>query len=124
MSATILIVDDNVPQRRSLRVGLEVAGFNVVESATAQDALIELAHRPVDFAILDAMVAGESGLELSRRFRFRHPRLPLLLTSSSRLPRDQMAALTPNVLACVPKPYNLGELTSFLQRVLDTAATG
>jgi CheY-like chemotaxis protein len=125
MTARILIIDDDGPQRRSLRLGLELAGFAAAEAATARETLATVDCTRIDFAIVDAHIDGEEGLELARRLRFRHPQLPLVVTSSSRLSREQTASLTPNVLAFVPKPYNLNELSAFLHRVLDrTAAVG
>jgi hypothetical protein len=50
--------------------------------------------------------------------------LPVVLTSGSCISRRELGTSMLNVIAFVPKPYNLAELAGFLQRKLDQAATG
>jgi CheY-like chemotaxis protein len=123
MRHTILIVDDDGPQRRSLRLGLELSGMRATEADSGAAALAMLESNPVTLAIIDVMMPGTTGLQLVRRLRFRYPGLLLILTSGYNLSRDHLDRLPPNVIAFVPKPYNLAELTEFLERKLGRVAT-
>jgi DNA-binding NtrC family response regulator len=124
MRHNILIVDDDGPQRRSLRLGLELAGMSASEAASGEAALELLEEKRVTLAIIDVMMPETTGLQLVRRLRFRHASLPLILTSGYHLSREHLERLPPNVIAFVPKPYNLAELTEFLERKLGHVANG
>ena len=65
----ILIVDDEAAIREMIRVALEMAGFDCLEAANAQEAhAAVIDHRP-DIILLDWMLPGTSGIELLRRLR-------------------------------------------------------
>lgn len=121
----ILVVDDDGPQRRSLCLGLELLGFSPLEAASAAQAVEILASTHVTIAMVDVCLGAETGAQLVRRLQFRHPRLPVVLTSGGcRGVTERERADMSNVIAFVPKPYNLDELASFLQRKLEQAVAG
>jgi DNA-binding NtrC family response regulator len=125
MQHRILVVDDDGPQRRSLCLGLELLGFSPVEASSSSNAVDILDTVPVTLALIDVGLSYDSSVQLVRRLRFRYPRLPVVLTSGgcagvSERERATMA----NVVAFVPKPYNLDELANFLQRKLEQAVAG
>lgn len=121
----ILVVDDDGPQRRSLCLGLELLGFSPLEAAGSRDAVEILDTTSVTLALVDVCLGDENGTQLVRRLQFRFPRLPVVLTSGGcgRIGAQERAAMG-NVIAFVPKPYNLDELASFLQRKLEQAVAG
>ena len=66
MAHTILIAEDDGDIRGLLRLYLEGEGFRILEADSGSRAL-ELARRaPVDMAVLDIMMPGLNGFELSR----------------------------------------------------------
>lgn len=121
----ILVVDDDGPQRRSLCLGLELLGFAPLEAASAGEAAAILDTTDVMLALIDVCVGDETGTQLVRRLQFRHPHLPVVVTSGgcASLGERERAEMA-NVIAFVPKPYNLDELALFLQRKLEQAAAG
>jgi DNA-binding NtrC family response regulator len=125
MPHRILVVDDDGPQRRSLCLGLELLGFSPLEAASSADAVEILNTAAVTLALVDVCLADETGTQLVRRLQFRHPRLPVVLTSGGCTGlADRERATMGNVIAFVPKPYNLDELANFLQRKLEQAVAG
>ncbi len=65
----ILVVDDS-PHNRMVAAGhLEAAGYEVVAVATGEDALTQLAARPVALVVLDVLMPGIGGFETCRRIR-------------------------------------------------------
>jgi len=124
MPHRILVVDEDGPQRRSLCLGLALLGFSPVEAAHPVAAVEILDHTPVTLALVD-VCGDESGSQLVRRLQFRYPHLPVVLTSGgcAELVERDRASMN-NVIAFVPKPYNLDELANFLQRKLEQAAVG
>ncbi len=121
MAARILIVDDEENHRRTLTIGLRLEGFEVAEAVDGEDALRRLEEVEVDFAIVDLMMPGINGLDLARRMRFRHPEVPILLTSAYHLSTRQIERADVGAVGFLPKPYELQELVRYLRDKLDAA---
>lgn len=121
----ILVVDNDGPQRRSLCLGLELLGFSPIEASSSTHAVEILDTVPVTLALVDVGLTYEVSMQLVRQLRFRFPRLPVVLTSGgcAGVSERERAAMD-NVVAFVPKPYNLDELANFLQRKLEQAVAG
>jgi nitrogen-specific signal transduction histidine kinase/CheY-like chemotaxis protein len=79
--ATILIVEDDVAVRSSVRRLLERHDYRVLEAPCGSQALIVLAESAVDLVISDMVMPEMSGLELRQRLRELRPNLPVLLMS-------------------------------------------
>ncbi|MDW8363986.1 MAG: sigma-54 dependent transcriptional regulator, partial [Myxococcales bacterium] len=83
MTGTILVVDDERNIRRTLRLVLEGAGFEVLEAESAEAALELLGQHDVDVVILDVRLPGKSGIEALAEIRSQPAtaRLPVLVIS-------------------------------------------
>ncbi len=83
MSSTILVVDDEKNIRRTLRMVLEGAGFDVADADSAENALTVLAQDGIDCMILDVRLPGKSGIELLEEIRGKRQlrELPVLMVS-------------------------------------------
>ncbi|MEZ4254440.1 MAG: sigma-54 dependent transcriptional regulator [Polyangiales bacterium] len=83
MSATVLIVDDEKNIRRTLRMVLESAGMDVVESEDAEGGLKLLETEPVDVVILDVRLPKMNGIDALKQIRERPEtrRLPVVMVS-------------------------------------------
>jgi two-component system, chemotaxis family, chemotaxis protein CheY len=60
----ILLVDDDEPLRRMIRLTLEQRGFSVVEAKDGNDALAEHTKSPCDLILTDVLMPQRDGLEL------------------------------------------------------------
>ncbi len=115
--ARVLVVDDSRAQRQLLSVYLRRWGYDVVESASGEEALALCADSPVDVVISDWMMAGMTGVEFCKRFRA----LPregygyfILLTSKSE--KAEIArGLEAGADDFVPKPVSSDELRARLR---------
>lgn len=65
----VLIVDDNALMRMILASMLIQRGFDVTETATAEDGLAIIQQKPIDLLMLDIMLTGMSGIELCHILR-------------------------------------------------------
>ena len=65
----VLLVDDELPNRRTMRRVLESAGFRVVEAGGGEEALEQLTLNTVDVVLLDVLMPGIDGFETCRRIR-------------------------------------------------------
>jgi DNA-binding NtrC family response regulator len=119
MYGRILVVDDEANQRRSLAIALRLEGFDVHEAEDAESALRKLQGMEVDVVIVDLMMPGLNGLDLSRRIRFRYPKVSIVLTSGYHLTERQLSRIGIDSIAFVPKPYCLDDLSGFLRSKID-----
>ena len=65
----VLVVDDDINQGRALALGLSLEGFDVRTAIDGLTALSLLAADPAEIAIVDLMLPGMNGMELSRQLR-------------------------------------------------------
>lgn len=119
----VLIVDDEVNHRKALAIGLRIEGYDVLEAKDGRAALDVLADHPVDVAIVDLMMPGINGLDLCRRLRFRHPTIPVILTSAYHLSERQLQRAEIRVFGFLPKPFEMDELVTFLRAKLEAPVT-
>ncbi|HWL89292.1 MAG TPA: response regulator [Polyangiaceae bacterium] len=118
LGAKVLVVDDEVNQGRALALGLKLEGFEVTTALDAEGALASLAQSPADIAIVDLMLPGINGIELSRRLTQLYPKMRVILTSAYHLSERQLVRADCGVVGFVPKPYRLDELAAFLRAKL------
>jgi nitrogen-specific signal transduction histidine kinase/CheY-like chemotaxis protein len=109
-----LLVDDEEFVRLSTADMLADIGYDVVEAASAEDALRLLAGGMVpDLLLTDHLMPGMTGAELAQRARARHPALPVLIVSGY-AETDGV----PAELARLAKPFRKAELADSLAALL------
>ena len=67
--ATVLVVDDDASIRDMIRFVLEKAEMDVQTAANAHEGLLRINEKRPDIILLDWMMPGLSGLEMTRRLR-------------------------------------------------------
>jgi len=105
----ILIVDDEPPIRKLLRMGLSSQGYEALEAANGKTALELLARRSA-LVILDLGLPDVDGLDLLRRIRQRQQNLPVVVLSSRGDEAGKVAALDLGADDYVTKPFGMDEL--------------
>ena len=109
LKPTMLIVDDDRAARHSLRMVLEVYGYNVRDFASAED----LAGDPLESdsaLILDVDLQGTSGLELLKRWRASGSFVPAVLVTGRATDRIRAEAACLEALALFEKPIDIDAL--------------
>src|SRR3954471_11108569 len=98
-TATLLLVEDDPLIQTFLADNLTADGYELVVSATLEDAMRELEFKCPDLAIVDLRLPDGSGLELVRRVRAADgvgrldPELPLLMISGCGTELDRLRGL-------------------------------
>ena len=108
-SLKILVVDDEPPIRKLLRMGLTSQGYEVLEAPNGRTALDLLARKPA-LVILDLGLPDIDGLDLLRRIRHRQANLPVVVLSSCGDEAGKVAALDLGADDYVTKPFGMDEL--------------
>ncbi|HEY7688608.1 MAG TPA: response regulator transcription factor [Dongiaceae bacterium] len=113
----ILVVDDDKRLRELLRRYLSEQGFRVTIATDAADARRKLAGLDFDLLILDIMMPGESGLDLTRSLR-QQKAVPILLLTAMGEADDRITGLDSGADDYLPKPFEPRELVSRVRAVL------
>jgi two-component system nitrogen regulation response regulator NtrX len=77
----ILVVDDEEPIRKTLRMALEYEGYDVSECASGQEALVRIEKDPPEVVFLDIKMPGMDGLEVLEKVT-EHARAPQVIMVS------------------------------------------
>jgi two-component system, OmpR family, KDP operon response regulator KdpE len=113
----ILVVDDEPPIRKLLRMGLTSQGYEVLDAPNGKTALDLLTKEP-DLVILDLGLPDVDGLELLRRIRHRAESLPIVVLSSRGDEAGKVAALDLGADDYVTKPFGMDELFARMRAAL------
>ena len=113
----VLIIDDEPPIRKLLRMGLGAQGYRVFEASDGKTAMQELANSP-DLIILDLGLPDVQGLELLREIRSRNDSTPIVVLSSRVEEPAKVHALDLGADDYVTKPFGMNELLARIRAAL------
>jgi two-component system KDP operon response regulator KdpE len=114
----VLIVEDDVALRQSLRGTLEAAGFWLGEASSGEEAALALRHHPFETVLLDVNMPGIGGMEACRRIRQTYPLLPILMLTVRDEEKDKVEALDAGADDYITKPFQFLELTARLRSAI------
>jgi two-component system KDP operon response regulator KdpE len=117
---TLLIVDDEPRILDSVRMNLELEGYQVFEATNGQEALDEVRRRLPDLVVMDVMMPEMDGFEALRELR-RFSQVPVVLLTVKADERDVMHGLDLGADDYVAKPFSPGVLLSRIKAVLRRA---
>ncbi len=119
MPATrILVIDDEPPIRKLLRMGLTSQGYHIQEAPDGKTALDLLGREKVDLVILDLGLPDMKGHELLRIIRERDETVPIVVLSSRGDERGKVEAFDLGADDYVTKPFGMNELLARLRAAL------
>ncbi len=113
----ILVVDDDQRLRSLLHRYLSENGFRVSEAEDAKQARQRLLSVEFDLIILDVMMPGETGLELTMSLHSIGS-VPILLLTAMGRPEDRIAGLEGGADDYLPKPFEPRELLARIHTIL------
>ncbi|MEP6887091.1 MAG: response regulator transcription factor [Nitrospirales bacterium] len=119
--ARVLVVDDERHIRRSLQVSLESRGYVVETAETGEQALTAFTNRLPDIAVVDLVMPGMDGVELTRCLRQRSA-LPIIVLSAIGEERRKVEVLEIGADDYVTKPFGTEELLARIRALLRRAA--
>ena len=118
MSAgSILVIEDEAPIRRFLRISLEAHGFTVHEARTGEDGLALCTAVQPALAIVDLGLPDVDGLEVIERLR-EWSTIPIVVLSVRSDEGQKVAALDAGANDYVTKPFGISELMARVRAAL------
>jgi two-component system KDP operon response regulator KdpE len=114
VSIKVLVIDDEPPIRKLLRMGLSTQGYEIIEATNGKNGLALLAENP-DVIILDLGLPDIPGLDLLAMIRERNERVPIVVLSSRGDETAKVQALDHGADDYVTKPFGMEELLARLR---------
>ena len=119
--ATVLVVDDEQLIRWSLAERLKADGLDVVEAATAQEALDRFGP-DVDLVLLDYRLPDSDGLRVLKKMKAAQPDVPIILLTAFSSIETAVEAMKHGAYHYANKPFNLEEIALVVAKALETTA--
>lgn len=116
----VLVVDDDEPVRRLIRLNLELEGFEVAQAGDGRECLTLVRTDPPDVITLDLRMPTLDGLSAAARLReAEHSRhIPLILITGAATPRDRVRADEIGIDAVLAKPFTPQDLVATIRGVV------
>lgn len=118
MAVRVLVVDDEPPICKLLRVGLGTEGYAISEAVNARDAIARIEAEEPDLVLLDLGLPDMTGQELLRLWRGEGRTLPIVILSSRTDEAGIVQALEAGADDYVTKPFGMRELAARLRVAL------
>jgi two-component system response regulator MprA len=119
----ILVVDDDAKIRTVVRRGLAYEGYRVVEAGSGEEGLEKAREHLPDLVILDVMMPGMDGLEVTRRLRSTGDEIAILMLTARDEVKDRVAGLENGADDYLVKPFSFEELLARVHALLRRRAT-
>jgi two-component system, OmpR family, KDP operon response regulator KdpE len=113
----ILIVDDETPIRKLLRMGLATQDYEILEAPSGKSALEFLNEKP-ELVILDLGLPDIEGQQLLGMIRARDESVPILVLSSRGDEAGKVRALDNGADDYITKPFGMDELLARIRAAL------
>jgi len=113
----ILVIDDEPPIRKLLRMGLSTQGYEILDAPNGKTALSLLDSKP-DLVILDLGLPDIQGHDLLRMIRARNDSVPIVVLSSRGDEAGKVQALDLGADDYVTKPFGMDELLARIRAAL------
>lgn len=115
MSLNILVVEDDPRVADFLRRGLVGEGWTITLAASGEDALEILEGPGFDVVLLDILLPGISGHDVSRRLRFKGDLTPILMLTALDGSDDVVSGLRKGADDYLAKPFRFDELVARIE---------
>lgn len=108
---TILVADDDAEIADLIGLHLEKEGYHPIKVTNGPAAVQVIQSRHIDLAILDIMMPGLDGYEVTRQIREQHG-LPIIFVSAKTSDLDKITGLVIGADDYMTKPFNPMELVA------------
>jgi CheY-like chemotaxis protein len=114
----VLVVDDEGDIRMSVRLALQLAGYEVVEAATGEEAVRCVVEQSPDAVLLDLRLPDIDGWTVLERLEElgRFPQVPVVIGSADAAPASRHRALDAGCAGYLVKPFEPDALIALLEQ--------
>ena len=117
----ILVVEDDTNTRKLMTAVLKENGFYPIPAGNGMEALNLLDNHHIDLVLLDIMIPGMDGYELTKRLRESNYSLPILMVTAKQLPEDKHRGFIVGTDDYMTKPVDEEEMVLRIKALLRRA---
>ena len=115
----ILVVEDEDAIREVVALNLRLAGYEVTEAASAEQALAVFSPSAgFDVAVLDIMLPGMNGFSLCETIRRDSASIGIIMLSAKTLETDKIKGLSIGADDYMTKPFSVSELLARVEALV------
>lgn len=114
----VLLVEDEPHLHETLRLNLELEGYEVFSAMDGKQALQQLAQAHFDVVVLDWMMPEMDGITILEHLRLHQKNLPVLMLSARSQAQDRVTGLKAGADDYLSKPFHLEELLLRVQKLV------
>lgn len=114
----VLVVEDEASIRRFITLNLEMAGYEIGEAESGEEALERFAAFLPDVVVLDLMLPGINGLEVCQHIRETAPESLIIMLTAKGQDTDKIMGLELGADDYMVKPFNPFELIARIKAML------
>jgi two-component system KDP operon response regulator KdpE len=111
----ILLIEDEPPVKKFLRITMQTQNYKVIEASTGQEGLKLAAMEQPDVIVLDLGLPDMDGIEIIKAVRGWSPKVPIIVVSARGREQDKVIALDAGADDYISKPFSVGELLARLR---------
>ena len=121
MKPTILIIEDDPDNARSVNEAAEDAGFDVTAAATGLDGVALFRERTPDLVLSDLVLPDIDGLEVLKRLRAVDAEVPVMIMTAYASVESGVRAMREGAYDYITKPLDLDDIQSKLRRAYEAS---
>jgi len=116
----ILVVDDQPQNNELLEAYLAPQGYEIIKATNGEEALAKLAANEIDLILLDVMMPGMDGFEVTRRIRRdeKNRLMPVIIVTALQETEDRINGIKAGCDDYITKPFDKRELLARVQSLL------
>ena len=120
----ILVVDDQTQNNELLEAYLVPEGYEIIKATSGEEALEKLAGNQIDLILLDVMMPGMDGFEVTRRIRQdqKTKLMPIILVTALKETEDRIQGIKAGCDDYISKPFDKMELLGRIRALLKIKA--
>lgn len=116
---TILLVEDEENLHETLKLNLEIEGYEVTSAFDGAEALRKISNEYFDLIIMDIMLPELDGISVTESIRVKNNEVPILILSAKNSSADRVLGLKKGADDYLTKPFNLEELLLRVGKMID-----
>ncbi|GAB4093723.1 response regulator transcription factor [Flaviaesturariibacter terrae] len=116
---SILVVEDEENLHETLRLNLELEGYEVTSAYDGIAALKAVQEEYFDLIIMDIMLPEVDGFSVTQNIRLTNDEVPILILSARNNSEDRVRGLRKGADDYLTKPFNLEELVLRVQKLIN-----
>lgn len=114
----LMLIEDDRTMREAVAAYLIRAGHEVIAVGDGDEAVSRFAESGVDLVLLDLMLPGTGGLEVTRRLRAMRRDLPLIMVTARAQEHERVQGLLAGADDYITKPFSLREMDLRIRSLL------